>query len=421
MVAHPSSRFRPGGRLLALGLLAFIGGAGLACDKMPLVAPSGSALTLIASTNVLPVNGSADITAIVIEGGQSAAQNGSTTVTAGVGTPVQNGTLVTFTTTLGRLEPAEARTEAGRATVKLFGDGRSGTAVITAYSGAANNTLNVAVGAAGAARVLVTASPQSLPATGGSTTIAARVEDGQGNGLLGVPVSFSSTAGTLTPTSALSDNSGFATSMLTTTAAATVTASAGGSSGSSGAATTLTGSVNITLKPRTTITITPPATTAVSVPAKFTIGVGTTTIVTDVAVDFGDGNRAALGSISSNTDVYHLYAESGIKSVTVTATDSEGGTTSASTQVAVAPLTATGLASPSTTVFGQTTTLSVTVLPAGASIEQYIWDFGEGGPVVTASNSISHDFQSKGTKTVTVQVVPTVGKTLTVLIQFEVS
>ena len=51
-------------------------------------------------------------------------------------------------------------------------------------------------GAAAAARLVLTANPQSLPATGGTSTIAAGVQDASGLGLAGVSVSFSTTAGT---------------------------------------------------------------------------------------------------------------------------------------------------------------------------------------------------------------------------------
>ena len=114
--------------------------SGAACNRVPLTAPSGTSITLIAATNTLPVNGSTDVTAVLIEGGQSTngGNNGGTTVTPGVGTPVQNGTHVIFTTTLGRMEPADAQTNAGKAVAKLIGDGRSGTATITAISGAAS-------------------------------------------------------------------------------------------------------------------------------------------------------------------------------------------------------------------------------------------------------------------------------------------
>ena len=275
--------------------------SGAACNRVPLTAPSGTSITLIASTNTLPVNGSTDVTAVLIEGGQSTngGNNGGTTVTPGVGTPVQNGTHVIFTTTLGRMEPADAQTNAGKAVAKLIADGRSGTATITAISGAASKTMTVAIGAAGASRIAVTANPQALPASGGTATIKASVQDAQGNGLLGVPVSFSTTAGTLSQTTVVSDNGGDAVTQLTTNAAATVTASSGGASAA------LSGTVSVTLKSKISVTLTAPTTTiTVSVPATFTVGVtstgGGTPLVNDVTVDFGDGTKpVALGQISA--------------------------------------------------------------------------------------------------------------------------
>jgi hypothetical protein len=200
---------------------------GTSCEGMPLVAPSGTSMTLIASTRVLGVNGAADITAVLIEGGQQAEAEG---VIAGVGTPVHNGTVVTFSTTLGRLEPAEAKTTGGRVTVRLVGDGRSGTATITAFSGPAISSIDVNVGAAAAVFLAVTASPQALPSSGGTSVIAARVEDVQGNGLAGLPVSFQTTRGTVAPSTATTDAGGLASTTLTTTEEASVTATTGGAS-----------------------------------------------------------------------------------------------------------------------------------------------------------------------------------------------
>jgi hypothetical protein len=67
-----------------------------ACEKVPLLAPTGSTITLTASTNALPVNGSTDIIAQVLES---------------AGTPPHSGTVISFTTTLGFIEPSEARTD----------------------------------------------------------------------------------------------------------------------------------------------------------------------------------------------------------------------------------------------------------------------------------------------------------------------
>src|SRR5688500_15536800 len=67
----------------------------VACEKVPLLAPSGSTIILTASTTALPANGTADLVAQILEA---------------AGTPPHSGTHVIFTTTLGVIEPAEAVT-----------------------------------------------------------------------------------------------------------------------------------------------------------------------------------------------------------------------------------------------------------------------------------------------------------------------
>src|SRR6476620_3297515 len=105
----------------------------LACDKVPLLAPTGSVITLlIPDTSNVSLNSEMTINATVIENGAASGGSGATTTRSGGGTPVQNGTLVTFTTTVGRIEPAEARTHNGSVSVRLITGSTSGTAVITA-------------------------------------------------------------------------------------------------------------------------------------------------------------------------------------------------------------------------------------------------------------------------------------------------
>src|ERR671913_1214748 len=119
-----------------------------ACDKVPLLAPSGSVITLFATSPSVGLNGTIEIVATVIEQGVTSTPttppaNGTATTTpstgqAGSGTPVQNGTLVSFTSTIGRIEPSEARTQNGQVRVKFIASGQSGTATITAFSGGAS-------------------------------------------------------------------------------------------------------------------------------------------------------------------------------------------------------------------------------------------------------------------------------------------
>ena len=145
MVRHASRLHRRPSLHAAAWLIA--ASLTVACDRVPLTAPSGTAITLIAMADTVPADGSVEILAILIEGGLGTGNNPD--VEPGVGTPVHDGTVVTFTTSLGRIDPVEARTREGRVTVRLIGDGRSGTAVVTAISGAAIGSIEIPVGNGG--------------------------------------------------------------------------------------------------------------------------------------------------------------------------------------------------------------------------------------------------------------------------------
>ena len=110
----------------------------VACEKVPLLAPSGSTITLTSLATALPTNGTTSIIAQVIEAG---------------GTPPHSGTFVTFTTSLGSVQPSEAETDiTGRVIVKFVAGSGSGTATITAMSGGVSasgtNAIKIAIGAA---------------------------------------------------------------------------------------------------------------------------------------------------------------------------------------------------------------------------------------------------------------------------------
>jgi hypothetical protein len=199
-----------------------------ACDKVPLLAPGGTVISLFATSNTVPVNGEIEIVATAIENGTTATTPttpttpGTTptptptaTSSSGAGTPVQNGTVITFTTTLGRIEPVDARTNNGQVRVRFISNGQSGIATVTAFSGGASAKLeNLRVGTAAAERVLLTANPAVLPPTGGTTEIAARVEDVSGAGIPGVPVAFTADQGQLGAGAVVTDSSGVAKTTL---------------------------------------------------------------------------------------------------------------------------------------------------------------------------------------------------------------
>jgi hypothetical protein len=414
MVAHMKPLASLAAALGAITILSFA----LACDKVPLLAPTGSVISLFATANTVPLNSEIEIVANVIENGVTSSGTGTpgttpgtaptSTTTPGAGTPVQNGTLVSFTTTIGRIEPSEARTNNGQVRVKFVSGGQSGIATITAFSGGASGKLeNLKVGSAGVERVLISASPQTLGPFGGTSTITARVEDVSGTGLAGIPVTFSTDAGTLSPSSSTTDTAGNATTTLTTSRAAKVTANVAGK----------TADVSIGLNPRTGITIAGP-TTAVSagVPATFTVGVGSTANIRDVTVDFGDGDRRSLGAISAPTTIQHTYIEAGTFTVSATATEAASGLPeTVSTAVTILPGQPPAViitASNNNPSVGETVIFTATVSGATSTILRYEWNFGNGAVPATAEttgNRATASYLNTGTKIITVRVVQATG------------
>jgi hypothetical protein len=409
--------------LAVLGLIASLSLA-VACDKVPLLAPTGSVISVFASANTVPLNGDIEIIANVIENGTAQSSpttptNGGTpgtpttgttsTTSTGAGTPVQNGTLVSFTTTIGRIEPSEARTSNGQVRVRFFSGNQSGTATITAFSGGASGKLeNLKVGSAAVERVIVSASPQTLPPGGGTATITARVEDVSGLGVSGIPVTFTTDNGTLNPPTATTDANGVATTSLNAPRTAKVTASVAGK----------TADVTVGLNPRTGISITAPTTQiAAGLPATFTVNVGTTANIQDVTVDFGDGSRQSLGAISGSTTIQHVYNESGTFSVRATATDATGFTEQVATSVTILPAQppAVTITGPQTATVGSTVLFTANVTGATSTILRYEWDFGTNAvpqTAVTTGNRATTTYTSiagGATKVVNVRVIQAVG------------
>jgi adhesin/invasin len=361
-----------------------------ACDKVPLTAPTESTITLYANGTSVPLNGGVDVVATVIEQ---------------AGTPVQNGTVVTFTTTLGRFEPAEARTNNGKATVRLMADGRSGTATVFASSGGAKSEeLTLAVGGAAAAGIILRATPSTVSGTGGTVQIVATVRDEGGDGVPGVLVTFSATAGRLSTGSATTDANGEARTSLTTARTTTVTANAGAQSGEITIEYSAAPTVSVTVTPTTPvagqpvvfdITVTPPSD---GVP------------IDSIRISFGDGSSINVGS--SSTSVAHVYSTPGTYTVTVRVRDVTGQETQQVTVIVVQGATAVPvtLSGPASVAVNGSASFTASASPSGSTVETYTWDFGDGSaPVTTSGNSTSHIFTTTGVKTVTVTVTTTDG------------
>ena len=166
----------------------------VSCDKVPLLAPTGTVLTLLAAADTAQLNSSIDIIATAIENGQASSGTGTGTGTTetrtGAGTPVQNGTVITFTTTIGQIEPLEARTHNGQVTVKLITTGQSGVATVTRVLGRRVDEHPDQRRQRGSRSRALDGSPQTLGPSGGTSTVNARVENVAGAGVPGVAVTF---------------------------------------------------------------------------------------------------------------------------------------------------------------------------------------------------------------------------------------
>lgn len=426
----------------AVAVFAALGAS--ACQKVPLLAPSGSTITLVSSATALPLGGSTTILAQVIEAS---------------GTPPHEGTQITFTTNLGSIQPNNAQTDAnGQVSVTFQAGNQSGTATISALSGGASvsstGQVKIAIGSASVGRVIVSANPATVSAFGGQTTITANVFDINGNPLPSAPVTFTTTAGTLTLPVVTTDKNGNAQTVLTTAQQATVTASVGaqGGGGTTGGGTTgggttgggttgggttgggTTGGTNtpgqasaqvtVAVSAAPTLVITPPTTPpSAGLPAAFTFAVTAASqngsAVRDVTVNWGDGQVQDLGAITGSAIVAHVFNNPGSYTVSATLTDSFGNQVPVSTAVSVIPVplptVIITVQSQSGTIAPATVTFQLQVqTPTGVSVQSVSvnWADGQiqnlGG--LSGTVTLTHTFQVKGTYTVTVTATDSLGR-----------
>ena len=272
------------------------------CDKAPLLAPTNTTISLLASSSVVSLNGSTELFATVIES---------------AGTAVQNGTVVRFVTNLGTIDPVEARTENGQATARLHAGTSSGTATVSAISGSARaNDVTIEIGGAAIANLVVSANPATVPPGGGTVEITAIVSDANGNRIPGVLVAFGSPAGQLENQSVATNGNGEARTRLTTTRDAMVTASVGSLAPQA---------VNVTVESAPIVSLaTVTATPTVGQVTTFTLtiaqGANGSTIEL-VTIDFGDGQSQTLGGLTGTLNIDHTYTAAGSYVVSVSASD----------------------------------------------------------------------------------------------------
>jgi len=397
------------------------------CDRAQLLAPTQSTITISAAARVLPPNGTTEIMAIVTEQ---------------AGTPVQNGTTVRFTTTVGRVEPAESQTRNGVAVTTFFAANSSGVARIQAISGAASggetatNAVEITVGAAAVNVVTLRANPGTVGPNGGSVELIATVVSESGQPLDGIGVTFTSDQGSLSDSNVVTNSSGEARTQLTTSQQAVVNATAG---------TKTSANVTVAVRPGPTVTITcaPTSGTGNCAAVQASATNNTATVLFTVTkpsggstlrtatIDFGDGSSQSLGNLAGGSatapvtlTLPHTYSgPSGTSPVaytaTVQATDVAGESTTSSTTVIVTPkppITPISVSITDSCAVTRRCTFTATVTGGGegtatALIQSYTWEFGDNSDDVTTSgNTIAHVYGAAGTFTVRVTVQTVDGK-----------
>jgi adhesin/invasin len=357
-----------------------------ACEKVPLLAPTGSTITVSAASRAVAPGASTEVSAFVVEAS---------------GTPVHNGTFVRFSATLGRVEPAEVETRGGIATATFVAGGASGTARITATSGGgtggtgdtASNVVEILVGGAAASAVTVIATPSRVTASGGTVTIVASAVDASGNSLPGVPVSFTSTAGTLSANSATSDANGQARVSLTTNRESEVTARVGEK----------TATVRVTVGAVPSLTLaTAPTTPFAGSPVTLTVTPAANT-APRVVVNWGDGRSDDLGVVAAARSVTHVYQSSGSYTIAASANeDGEQFSTSTIVNVGAAGV-ALSAPSPNPATAGQP--VSLTVTPTTGTAPRVVINWGDGRSddlgIVSSARGVVHVYESAGSYIIT--------------------
>ncbi|NKF23988.1 beta strand repeat-containing protein [Solimonas marina] len=238
------------------------------------------------------------------------------------------GKTVNFSATAGDFDNTAPVTDAsGKVSVTYTAPASSGSVTLSASSGGYSATASLTVAAGTATAIKLTAAPSTV-APSRTTSITATVRDASGNGVPNHAVQFSTTAGSLSASSATTDSSGTATVVLTAPSAAgdvKVSANVAPEGLSDKVKITVSGSAEvvggITL---TALSSSIPADGASTAIVRAVVTGSDGTPLPDVTVDFSTSAGAAVNGPSVPTDQngqadFELRAASTLGSATVTA------------------------------------------------------------------------------------------------------
>ncbi len=359
---------------------------------VPLTAPTGAELSIVANPTTIPVvNG---VSTITVTGFKSADDGGG---------PLMNGTQIFLTTNVGLIDERVEMSE-GVARAHLQSNGRAGSAIVEARSGAgitATLANPVLIGNAGNINILVQANPGTATRPDYSVNIVATVFDNDNNPLRDMALIFSTSAGSLASRGSIltTNTNGQAFDRLTLEdeTSATVTVSSGTASGSV--------TVGRGVGPDPIVTSVSPT----------IIDRDLTTNVTITGLNFQPGAQVSFGEgiavnavqfVNSTTLVANITVDSaattGTRTVTVTNPDGRSGSLSGVFRVGRVPI-ITGVNPPT---LGAGAAQAITIFGRNFTPGAFVTFSGSGVTVVTGSVSVGAD----GT-TITLQVNISIGAT----------
>jgi len=311
---------------------------------------------------------------------------GTSAITAAVtdqyGNAVLNGTVVTFTASLGgTCNPYTRPTTSGIATSTLTAGPIAGTATVTATAGTAFGTTPVTFTAGAPFTVTLVASPTTT-VVGTSADLTATVRDQFNNLISGAVVTFTASPGSTAPPTNTTSAAGVATSTVTSLIVGPTVVTATADSRVGTAIVTFTAGLPFTV-------------TLVAVPPSIPIG-GSTSTVTATVVD-KYGNRVADGTTVAFTSTLGSIApptrptSGGLATVTLTSGNIAGiALVTATAGIAVGTLPVTFTSGPPFTVtvaaFPTSTVVGAPVVITAAVQDQFANPVPDGTVVAFATN-----------------------------------
>ena len=363
------------------------------CKQVDLTAPGGATISLSVQPGAIDKDGTATLTVVG---------------TRASGAPLPDETVIRFIVegNFGSVSPNPVETKDGIATATFSAGGRSGTAIITASSGEASDDVEIVVGEARVNRIILTASPSSLPFGGGEVTLKAFVFDEDGNALSRIDVVFETDSGTLSSGGAPveTDSSGLAEDTLAAESSAEVTASISGRD--------ISDSLTISVTEGT------PPTCGASVSPSGSVAIGQDLFFTDTSTDDGDIDESFWdfgdGSSRQGFDVTHSYDEVGSFVVVHRIVDDQGIESICSPLTVDVqqgtPPTCSLVRAPSGDVnVGDSITFTDTSTDSDGQIDSSTWAFGDGDSL--SGQTVVHSYDTEGSFTVIHTVEDTQGLT----------